>query len=309
MGNMLSVYFSSDRTYLSVVEPGSKGLNLKYINSTENPIDLENPDDLENMMAVKELKDLLAEIENPIDRVSVTLPADTVLVTKIPSKKNMQFEEIKKLVELEIRNAYPQFNYKDFIPSVLKFEPKLDGKEIMLAVIIPKINFISCRDILMELNTPISNIEISQLNSHSAFMYNYPERNKETVAIVGVGQQFVDVSVIKAGIPVYYNLAKLKDKEMIGDVCLEEFERITKNYAERIDSAYLFGEGLNIDMLVIAQSFLMGTVENVGKLNGFRMFTSQLDKRQRDYCSRMAHVFPPCIGGNMPSYYQKIKMF
>jgi hypothetical protein len=178
-----------------------------------------------------------------------------------------------------------------------------------LATIIPKIDFVTCRDLLDSIDKPITNIEISQLNAHSTFLYNYPERKHETVAIIGVSNNFLDISIIKAGKPVYYNLAKLKDREMIGDVCLEEFEKVTGIYVEKIDSAYLFGEGLDIDMLVIAQSLIMMSVPNVGKLNAFRMFTTDMDKRNRDYCSRMAHIFPPCIGGNLPAYHQKIKMF
>lgn len=306
---MLSVYFSPDKTYISVVGKSKKGLELKYVDATQHPVDLETPEDIDNMIAANEVKDILKNLDLNFSRVSVTLPADSVLVTKIPSSKNMKFDEMKKLVELEIRNAYPQFNYDDFIPSVLKFEPKFDGKLVMLATIIPKINFISCRDILKIIKTPITNIEISQLNAHNTFLYNYPEHKKDTVAILGVGNKFIDISVITSAKPVYYNLIAYKDKEQIGDLCLEEFENITTKFVKKIDAAYFFGEHLDIDMLVIAQSLLMTSVPKVAKLNAFRMFETKFDKRLRDYCSRTAHIFPPCIGGNLPAYHQKIKMF
>lgn len=309
MDNMLSVYFSSDRTYISVVGRSAKGLELKFVDATDSAVDLETPEDLDDMIAADEVREILGNLDYNFSRVSVTLPADSVLVTKIPSSKDMKFEEIKKLVELEIRNAYPQFNYEDFIPSVLKFEPKLDGKIVMLATIISKINFISCRDILKVVRTPISNIEISQLNAHNCFLYNYPEHKRDVVAILGVGRQFIDISVIVAGKPIYYNLIAYKDKEEIGDLCVQEFENITNKYVSKIDAAYFFGEYLDIDMLVIAQSLLMMTVPKVAKLNAFRMFETKMNNRLRDYCSRTAHIFPPCVGGNLPSYHQKIKMF
>ncbi len=310
MDKLLSVYFSSHRTYLAVVERNGKGLRLDYVNSTTQPIDLEAPEDGRNEEAAEELKELLRDLDKDITRVAISLPADSVLVTKIPGKKTTPYDEIQKLVELEIRQAYPQFNYEDFIPSAVNFAPKLDGKEVMLATIIPKQNFVASRNILNEvLEKPITNIEISQLNAHSAFLYNYPKRKKESVAILGVGDNFVDVSVLKSGELVYYSLSRLDDPEEIADVCLEEFDQITEKYVEELHSAYFFGEGLNIDALVIAQSLLTEKVPNIGKLNAFRMFTSNLSERERQYCSRSAHIFPPCIGGCLPPIHKKIKLY
>lgn len=306
--NNLSVYFGSKRTYLCVTEPTDKGLKINYVNASEQAIDLEDPEAIDTMIASDDIKEMLDEI-GEVSRVSVTLPADSVLVTKIPGKKDMSLEEKRKLVEIEIKHSFPQFNYRDFIPSVINFAPKIDGKEIMLATIIPKQDFVSCKEILSSADHPINSIEISQLNAHASFLYNYPELRDKNVAIVGVADKFLDISVITNGKPVYYNLAKLNDKEMIGDVCLEEIAKITEKYIKNVDAVYLFGESLDIDLLVIAQSMIMMSVPVVGKLNAFRMFTTDLDQRHKDYMSRVAHLFPPCIGGNLPGYGEKTNLY
>jgi hypothetical protein len=282
---------------------------LKYINSTEHPVDLENPENSGNVIALNELKTLLSGINYKLDRVTVTLPSENAFISRIPSKADINLADIQKLVELEIRQAYPNNEYYDFLSSIIQFHPKLDGNELMLSVIIPKSIFNYTSHILGELNTAVSEIEIDHLNTHSAFLYNYPERKNETVSLIDVGKQFVDISVINAGRPVYYNSAIFENNELLGEICIDEFEKITSGYVDKIDSAYILGEGLNLDLLEIAQKSFAGRITKVGKLNSFRMFNTPLDKRQREYCARMAHIFPPCIGGNLPLYYKKIKVF
>jgi hypothetical protein len=309
MNKMLSVYFSSERTYLAVTESTAKGLSLVYLNATETPVDLEVADDKNLEIAAQEMNALVHELGDDIERLSITLPSDNVLVTQFPYKPNMAAEDVKKLVEIEIKHAYPQFNYNDFISSVIHFAPRLDGKQMAMAEIIPKQSFISCRQLLQKVNLPISNIETSQLNAHTAFLYNYPEQAATVTAIIGVSKNFVDISVIKDKTPLYYSLAALKDPKDIGKVVEAELDKILTDYVTFVDCAYLYGEGLTKEMVDIVTSTLLGLVMEVGRLNAFRMFSSNLDARHREYCTRTAQIFPPCIGGCLPAYHQKVKLY
>lgn len=309
MKQTLSIYFGTDRTYLTVVEPKSTGLELVYINSTQGAIDLENIDDESSLLAAQELEVYLSELHGDIGRIAVTLPSDSVLVTHIPGKKDLSQEDIVKLVNLEIRQNYPQFNFDDFTPSVIPLAPRLDGKEMLLAVIIPRKEYTSCKELLSTLKVPITSIEISQMSAHNALLYNYPEEKDKTAAVLNIGKQFVDISVITKGQPIYYNLASFQDKNKIGDLCEDEFSKILSEYVEFIDSAYFFGSELTLDLLNKANETIMGLVMESKRLNAFRMMSCNLDNRTNEYCIRTAHIYPPCIGACIPSYHDKTKLF
>ncbi len=308
MKRTLSIFFNIDRTYVTITEPDEKGLKLIYLNSTENNIDLENIEDDFAQEGIQELVSLLSTIEMGIDKISVTIPAESVMVSQFPGKHGMEESELRKLISLEIKNAFPTFNPDDFTSNIVPLAKRLDGQSLMLAVIIPKQIIMSCIEILKIYDLPIENIEISQLSAHSAFLYNYPEMIDKNVIIIGVQDQFMDVSVISNGQPIYYDLVSLSDKNEIGAVFESEYGKLISIAVEQIDHAFFFGIGLTRDMYIAAweTSMLLGI--NVGRLNAFRMITTDLDARDREYCSRTMHIFPPCIGSSFPAYHERIKL-
>lgn len=309
MSKTLSIFFNIDRTYLTLVERTDEGLDLLYLNSTENKIDLENPDTDEYLLGVKELQDLLVNVKDNFDRLTVTLPAESVLVSKFPGKEDLESSELKKLIDFELRQTFPQFNYDDFAISITPLAPNSNNKKMILTVIIPNQIFNSCSEILMPLGKTIDNIEISQLNAHNAFMYNYPEFSEKCVALLSVQNQFIDISLIKNGMPAYYNLASFSSTEQIGEMVEKEFEKMLAENTDAIDGAYFFGCGLTKDIMLSCWETSMILGLEAKRLNAFRMMKTSFGKREREYCSRTMQLFPACIGGALPPYHKRIKLY
>ncbi len=118
MSKTVSVFYNIDRTYVTLVEMKDDGLELLYLNATDNRIDLENIESNESMLGVQELSSILYEIVDDINRVSITLPADNVFVSKVPGGDDLSVQDIKKLVNFEIRQNFPQFTFEDFSTTV-----------------------------------------------------------------------------------------------------------------------------------------------------------------------------------------------
>ncbi|MGA2296494.1 MAG: hypothetical protein ABSG15_02995 [FCB group bacterium] len=308
MNLTLSIYFASDKTYLTVLEPTKKGLSLVYVNSTFNPVNLEKEDELFSQPGVIELLNLFEELPENISQLTLTLPAENVAVTQFPGMTDMSIDDMKKLVELEIRQTLPQFNFDVFLATTIPLMPKLDEQKMILAIILSKQSFKSCNLIAEKLGLPVLNIEISQMNAHSAFLYNYPEHFDKAIALMGFQGKFVDISVIKEGKPYYYNLIGFTDIEFITHILQKEINKILSEYISTVDYAYLFGAGLTKEILSLAGNSLSGFVNETKKLNAFRMLTTTLSERERKYCSRTAHIYPPCIGGSMVSYHERFKL-
>jgi hypothetical protein len=309
MKQSLSVFFNNDRTYFAMFEKARNGLVLTYVNSTNYPVNFSRMDDENTKQAVMEVEEIIYGIKAELGRISVTLAGDNVLVSQIPGMKKIDVNELRKLVSFEIRQSYPQFNFDDFITNIIPFEPRLDAQNMMMAVIMPKQDLESCRELLQPLNQPVDNIEISQLNAHTAFMYNYPERSEQTVALFGIQGNFVDISVIRQGKPLYYNIAILQDLNKIGELCDSQFQKIIASYTRKIDGAFFFGSGLTKNLFKMAsESAQIRGIESF-RLNAFRMMGAKLEDREREYCTRVAHVYPPCIGGGIPAYHERFKLY
>jgi hypothetical protein len=179
---------------------------------------------------------------------------------------------------------------------------------MMMGIIIPAFDYNACAKILKPVTKYIDKIEVSQFNAHSAFLYNYPEKAKNTVVLVGIQSNFVDISLVKNGKPVYYNLARLDSPDQIGELCENEFNKLTEEYVDVIHNSMFFGSALTKDMLIQTWEISMMLGIESEKLNAFRMTTTQLDERRREYCSRVSHIFAPCVGACVPAYHERYKL-
>ncbi len=307
MKSALSVFFNIDRTYMAILSPSKKGLTLDYVEATRNLIDLENVFDPENDPGIQELHKFMDSVQNKINRVTVTIPAESVFVSQFPGQKGMTKEQLNKLVNLEIKQAYPQYNTDEFVSNIIPMEKNIKGSSMMLASIMQKEIIDTCKDIFKDY-LPVTNIEVSQLNAHTAFLYNYPESFEKNIMILGVQDQFIDLSIIKNSRPAYYNLLSFSNKEKLGDIIKEQYTSLQEDIIEHIDGVYFFGTGLTKGLSKQALEMAESLGIESGRLNAFRMVESNVDDRQKDYCKIMQHVFPPCIGAVIPAYHERIRL-
>jgi hypothetical protein len=286
-----------------------KGLQLNYINSTNDAVDLENTDTPKSVSALHELDTLIADSYNEdITHVVVTLPSESVFVSQFPGKQGLDENMLQQLVSLEIRQTYPQLNYGDFSSVVIPMEPRLDNKQMMLATIIPKQLLKIVYDLFANHNLTVNDVEICQFNAHKALDYNYPELKDKTVAVLGFQNQFVDVSVFKDDKPIYYNLTNLTDKTRFLKMCDSEMNKLLADYVNKIDTVLLFGASLTPELLQISRNALKNYVTECNRLNAFRLITPNVGEREREYCSRTAHIYPPCVGACVLPGYERIRL-
>jgi len=309
MSKTISVFYNIDRTYVTLVEMKYDGLELLYLNSTENRIDLENLESDESLLGFQELSEIFNHIGNDFNRISITLPAENVFVSKIPGDDDLSVHDIKRLVNFEIRQNFPQFTFEDFATTVVPLAPTIEGKTMLLCVIVPNDILANATQLVKTLSPHINSIDISQLSAHNAFRYNYPELWDKNVVLASIQNKFIDISLSKNGIPGYYNLASFSSSEQINEIVEKEFQKILNEAAENIDAVYFFGANLTKDIFMACWETTMLVGAEAKRLNPFRMMRTALGKREREYASRTFHLYPPCVGGALPVYHQRIKLF
>lgn len=304
MENTISVFFGNDRTYISAVKPTQNGIALEFLDSTSAPLNF-TEDDEAFRNTTHELQQLLKNESASGSKISVVFPISGVFVHQFPAMNDVLPEELRKLVEFEIRQQLPDYAFSDFKTTVYPMAAQPDGTEMMLAVSIEKKNITRAEEIFKELDIPIERIDASQLAAHSALAYNYPEHNSDTIMLIDVQEQFIDISVVKEGKLAYCNSAPMLAKEQIGEICEREMQNLLAEYVPSVDAIFLFGSGLTKQMLSIVQQQIPIDVE---RLNSFRMMRSELGERERQYATRAAHIFPACIGGALPSFQEGIEI-
>jgi len=173
---------------------------------------------------------------------------------------------------------------------------------MMIAIIITKEDLKTIQDLLQPLGKKISKFDISQMNAHSAFIYNYPELRTKNILLFGIQGQFMDVSVIINGLPAYYNLVRYDGIETLGETVGAVHDLLIPDVCEQIDAVMYFGSGLNKTIANKLQEIANQLqISEVKRLNGFRMMKTSLDEREREYCSRTFQIYPACIGGCLPT--------
>ncbi len=305
----LSVYFDEERIYIALLKKGIKGIELIDIDVTDHPFSFIDIDYKSNLLAKSELNQILSEFEKyEINRVSITLPTDNILISQFPAHPNISEEELKSLVDFEIKNSYPQFTYDDFNSNVYLIKPT-DSKYKLLAVIISKKDLEICKDLISKLNTPVDNIEISQFNAHNSYIYNYPDKNWEVIAFFNISGNFIDFTILFEKELLHYSIIATSTDPEISFILDEAIMNSTLKYNVKIESIFLFGSKLNKYIFDESKKLFSAKSIDCNRLNAFRMIETKLDARKREYCSRMAHIFPPCIGGFFQSLHKKFKFY
>jgi len=307
MNWILSIFFNIDHTYIAVVEPTPTGLCLQYIDSTEHPVNLEAMNENGSEKASFELKSIIAQFEGKIKKIKITFPAENVIVTQFPAKPDISNQELKRIVSFEIRNSYPHFNYEDFSPILVPFGGTKQALTMMATIIFKK-DVEICTEMTKSLGLPISSVDMSQMNAHNACIYNYPEFSDKNIALFGIQSQFADISLMENRKPVFYNLASVGDINNIGKLVEDELKKILKNN-KKIDMAFFFGAVMTKEMFTTVWESAMVLGIDARRLNAFRMVKTNLGQREKDYCSRVSHILPPCIGACIEPYHKKIDIY
>jgi Tfp pilus assembly PilM family ATPase len=297
MENTLSVLFDHDRTYISAVKPTPVGIALERIDSVAATINVN--DVHENAgEALQEFEEILKNISFDIGSATAVFPTSAAAIHQFPASADASPNEIRELLEFEIRQQMPGYKTDDFETTVYPMAAQSDGTEMMIAVSIENALVELAREVFSKAQITLSRVDVSQFAAHTAFLYNYPEHEQTTVMLVSVQKELLEISVLKGGKLAYYNVAALPSSVEIGGVCQREMQNLLAEYVPAIDAVFLFGPALTKTMLDSVQSAL---AVNVARLNSFRMMRSALDERARQYSARVAHVFPACIGGALPS--------
>ncbi len=307
MEKVLSIYLNTDRTYITKVIQNPEGLELEYLNSTSQPIDIESIHLDPSLSILRDVENIIDQTEQDFDKINIVFPADSIIIAHMPSKLDIQKEEIVELVSLEIKRFYPNLNITNFEIQVFQLPVSQSQTFSQVAVIIQKSDIDFFNSFFAKYNKKIYYTYASQIAAANAFLYNYPELAEKYSVIVGAQNNYMDITILKSNQLVYLGLVNYQNTAEIPELLEQEINKLMGNVVPELNGGlFYYGNDINkeVAMALWEISMLLGLEGK--RLNAFRMIKTKLDTRDREYISRTLQIYPSCIGAAIPPYFNHI---
>lgn len=308
MKKILTVYFGENRTYFTLTGPAKKGYELKFVHFDKFTPNLQN-EDINGKLQSVDFADSIREIFETADKMNIVLPSHTYHSALIPKPVEYSSENLKKLCELDIRFNFPEKVYEDFNVFAIPLQDSKKTYKYFSVEFIENSIIENYKILLTDVNVPIEKIISFSSASASSLKYNYPEIKNEPSAIFNFGSKQVNVLVIKDGLLIYQSQILCETEYILNEILRKEIEKVEDLSEEKINNLFLAGEFFTPEILEDLRKQFSNNIKSINRFNSFRMLTTNLGREYREYCSRMAHVFPPCIGGGLPACFEIINVW
>ncbi|HAW08623.1 MAG TPA: hypothetical protein DCW42_05565 [Bacteroidetes bacterium] len=302
---ILSLYNSLQNTYSTIVNNNPLGLELQYISTINSSIEYDSKIESFNEKSIEEFRSQFEEIVDQIDEIAIVFPADLIMVSQFPFDSKIPQENIKSLLDIEIKKAYPTLNINDFTIHTYTLEGNINQPQTIMCVIIPNIEIHHYKEFFQKYNKKIISANVSQISAANCFFYNYPEYRNITTAIAGIQGNFIDFTVIANSKILYYNLLSYQQNIDIPQILLNEISKAQSKDIKKVDNGlFCYGDDLTNDLFSEITESLRVAKISCRKLNAFRMMRTNLGNEEIEYCKRSMHIFPPVIGSTLPPFFE-----
>ncbi len=300
---IVSIYFSTYKTFLTITERTESEFILHYLNSTSDAIDIKDISSEASIAGINEIIIMLSEYFDRISKLNVVISPEYVHITSFPGDINNISDDINDFLSLEINNAFENKTLNDFRINLAHLTfPSNTSTKMLIASLLPKEIENSLNTMFADYDLVIDEIYFSHLALINTFLFNYPEKIKENTSIICVHKDILEIILISNSNLISYEFVKIEN-ESIGTIIEKKLQEIFFNSGiTNIENLLLCGSNLTKDIFFECWETGSLLAADTKRLNPLRMFKSKLDERDKEYCSRVFHLFAACIGGSLPKY-------
>lgn len=307
MKRVLSIFFNTDRTYIAKILNSPDGLKLEYLNATNTPIDLDSLHTDEQTQAFDEIDNIIGQCGNDFDNISVVFPADSLLISHMPSKKGITREEIMELIGIELKRTFPNLNITNFQIQVFQLNENKTKVNKQIAVVYQNNDLSVFEQYFQKYEKEINFPYVSQIAAANCFLYNYPELKDKNAAIVGIQNNYIDFCVISKSNFVYFGLENYATADQIPTALEAQIEKVMNEVVDDLAGGiYYYGRDVNQQTFISCWETAMIFGAEGKRLGTFRMLKSDLEERDIEYSIKTAQYYAPCIGAAIPLYFDSI---
>jgi hypothetical protein len=201
--------------------------------------------DLENdLRSILKIGDIVAP------NISFCLDSRWVFIHSFPLDKDFSEAERADHISWELSNYLTDSKPDDYVTATatLLEMPALQASTILSASV--KRELISLlRDVASRLKLEVMIIDVDHFGAEHTLRWNYPEIEHETVSLVGLKSDGIDVSIFQNGRPVSYRWREFHDGMPTSRLLIQASRRTSEDQAQP-KKCYIYGESENASVFL-----------------------------------------------------------
>jgi Tfp pilus assembly PilM family ATPase len=222
-------------------------------------------------------------------QVSIALDTALLFLNTLPVEDGLPRPKINELIEWELHQYFPEAQPRDFISDVhVMSTHREQGWNELLSVSILRRHTTTIRDALKALGLSLRIVDVDHFSADMALRINYPDTYRRYLALVGVKEHRLDISLMRNGTLQSYSYVSVKSDEEI----VEQIAALSRE-TKGIYSITVYGPHLDKDILV---QIRRGSALLVEALNPLRHITVSDSLRLADHLSVPSYRFASAVG-------------
>jgi Tfp pilus assembly PilM family ATPase len=222
-------------------------------------------------------------------KVSVALDTAQLVLNTIPMEENLSRIEINEHVNWELSQYHPEVAPKEFITDIhiLTQHPAEKWNEV-LSVSVKRSDAYKIQQAVTKLGLDLHVVDVDHFSADTALRTNYPDTNRKYLALVGIKENRLDISLIKNGNMESYSYCVVQSNKEIVD----QIGTIARE-SKGIYSLTVYGPYLDKELLVQIRRASTLLVEALNPLRHVKVADSL---RLADHLSVPSYHFASAVG-------------
>ncbi len=281
----------SDRSVQAVeVEQDGPANTLLAIDEWENTLPLGSTDDghgasrfIEYLAAFIKVNKIKAK------RVSVALDTGALFINSFPLEEGLSRVEINEQVNWELGQFFPGTPAREFVTDVhVMTRNTAEHWNNVLSVSVRRRDAYAVQSAVGKLGLSLHILDVDHFSADTALRANYPDTERKFLALVGVKENRLDISLLRNGNLESYSYGLVQSNQEI----VEQIAAVSRE-ARGIQSITAYGPYLDKDLLVLIRR---GSALLVEALNPLRHVQVSDSLRLADHLSVPSYRFAAAVG-------------
>jgi Tfp pilus assembly PilM family ATPase len=272
------------------IERNGPVTTLLAIDEWENTLSLHDSDNISGTeQFVEYLSAFLKVNQIRARRASVALDSSLLFLSMLPMEEGLTRAEITEQIVWELQQYFPQASPKEFISDIHSItHPEAEHWREVLSVSVRRNHAIWVQKALAAAGLELHILDVDHFAADTALRLNYPDAYRKYVALAGVKENRVDISLIRNGSMESYSYTTVhSNKEIVDRIARLSHE------AKGIFSITTYGPYLDRDLLT---QIRRGSRLLVEAMNPLRHVNVSDSLRIADHLSMPSYRFAAAVG-------------
>lgn len=222
-------------------------------------------------------------------KVAVALDSAQLFINSFPLEDGLSRVDINEHINWELNQYFPETPTKEFVTDVHVMTRNLpEHWNQVLSVSLRRKDVYAVESAIAKLGLRLNIIDVDHFSADTALRANYPDSERKFLALVGVKENRLDISLLKSGNMESYSYCVVQSNQEI----IEQVGTLSRD-VKGIQSITVHGEYLDKDLLVLIRR---GSALLVEALNPLRHVQVADSLRLSDHLSSPSYRFASAVG-------------